>query len=31
VAAGVSKAVDRAALNGCEALQIFSKNAISGA
>jgi len=27
VAGGVSKAVDRAALHGCEALQIFSKNA----
>lgn len=26
VAGGVSKAVDRAALHGCEALQIFSKN-----
>jgi deoxyribonuclease IV len=27
VAGGVSKAVDRAVLHGCEALQIFSKNA----
>ena len=27
VAGGVSKAVDRAALHGCEALQIFSRNA----
>lgn len=27
VAGGVSKAVDRAALHGCEALQIFAKNA----
>ena len=27
VAGGVSKAVERAALHGCEALQIFSKNA----
>jgi deoxyribonuclease-4 len=27
VAGGVSKAIDRAALHGCEALQIFSKNA----
>jgi len=27
VAGGVSKAVDRAALHGCEALQIFCKNA----
>ena len=27
VAGGVSRAVDRAALHGCEALQIFSKNA----
>jgi endonuclease IV len=27
VAGGVSKAVDRAALHGCEALQIFTKNA----
>ena len=27
VAGGVSKAVDRAALHGCEALPIFSKNA----
>ncbi|MEO8071289.1 MAG: deoxyribonuclease IV [Acidobacteriota bacterium] len=27
VAGGVSKAVDRAALHGCETLQIFSKNA----
>src|SRR6185503_16475136 len=27
VAGGVSKAVDRAELHGCEALQIFSKNA----
>ena len=27
VAGGVSRAVDRAALHGCEALQIFAKNA----
>src|SRR5687768_7928412 len=27
VSGGVSKAVDRAVLHGCEALQIFSKNA----
>ena len=27
VAGGVSKAVDRAVVHGCEALQIFSKNA----
>src|SRR4029077_9927664 len=27
VAGGVANAVDRAALHGCEALQIFSKNA----
>src|SRR5262245_21189599 len=27
VAGGVSKAVDRAVIHGCEALQIFSKNA----
>src|SRR5262245_27279091 len=27
VAGGVSKAVDRAVLHGCEALQIFAKNA----
>ena len=27
VAGGVSKAVDRAELHGCEALQIFAKNA----
>ena len=27
VAGGVSKAVDRAAVHGCEALQIFAKNA----
>src|ERR687896_2749466 len=27
VAGGVSKAVDRAVLHGCESLQIFSKNA----
>ena len=26
VAGGVSKAVDRAAAHGCEALQIFTKN-----
>ena len=27
VAGGVSKAVDRALVHGCESLQIFSKNA----
>ena len=27
VAGGVSKAIDRAVLHGCEALQIFTKNA----
>ena len=27
VAGGVAKAVDRAAVHGCEALQIFTKNA----
>ena len=27
IAGGVSKAVDRAVLHGCEALQIFTKNA----
>ena len=30
VAGGVSKAVERAVVHGCEALQIFTKNASRG-